>query len=115
MTSFEIATLALSITVPMAGVVFGAMRWALRQEFARREVQSMAGDALLAQKQTSLQHRVERAHTRLDSMEERVDTLAQEMSRDLIRREDYVPAMALLNQKIDALSQGLARLEGHIK
>ncbi len=107
MTAFELATLALTVTVPVAGVVFGAMRFALRQELARREAHSVAGDAALQQRQENLTTRVDNAHTRIDGVEQEL----QQLRLGAVNREEYVPAITLIQQKLDGISTAVARLE----
>ncbi len=111
MTSFELATLALSITLPVVGTVFCAMRWALRQELARRDAQSTAGDKLLQQRQESLALRIDSAHARING----VDQETQQLRMRTVSRKEYIPALTLIQQKLDSISMAVARLEERTK
>lgn len=107
MTLYQMIWLAVWLTFTIGGIVAGVVKWGLRSELRRRESESDAADALLKQRQDSLAERVNDAHKRIDGM--------QENMKHLIHREDYVPQMTIITQKLDALSEAIARLEERIK
>jgi len=103
MSVFETVELAVLIVLPVIGAIWGGLRWALRKELHHQHLVSSNEDDRIKRDQEQLGAEVKRAHERIDDLSEKMD--------EAVHRRDYVPAMALLNQKIDALSQAMARLE----